>query len=91
MCCLSRRSGAIQLVFNDKIGIIYLRDGAIVQAETGNITGKDELDEIACWNSVEFAYDGSVASPVRAISRPWHEILIEAVLRSKQRKVTARN
>jgi hypothetical protein len=91
MCCLSRKSGAIQMVSAQKIGIVYLRDGAILQAETGDIKAKDALDEIVGWNAVEFAYDGSVTIPVWAINRPWHEIMIEAVLRRKQRKVTAQN
>ncbi len=91
MCCLSRKSGAIQLVSMQKIGIVYLRDGAILQAETGNIKGKNALDEIVGWDAVEFAYDGSVTIPVRAINRSWHEIMIEAVLRRKQRKVIAQN
>ena len=91
MCCLSRKSGAIQMVSAQKIGIVYLRDGAILQAETGDTKAKDALDEIVGWNAVEFAYDGSVTIPVRAITRSWHEIMIEAVLRRKQRKVTAQN
>jgi uncharacterized protein DUF4388 len=91
MCCLSRKSGAIQMVFGEKIGLVYLQDGAILQAETGSANGKDALYDMATWNWVEFAYDGSVTAPVRSITRPWHEILIEAVLRGKQRKVTARN
>jgi hypothetical protein len=90
MCCLSRKSGAIQMVFGQRIGIVYLRDGAILQAEVGNAKAKDALNEIVGWNAVEFAYDGSVTIPVRSITRSWHEVLIEAVLRSKQRKVTAR-
>ena len=91
MCCLSRKSGAVQMVSAEKIGIVYLRDGAILQAETGDTKAKDALDEIVGWTAVEFAYDGSVTIPVRAINRPWHEIMIEAVLRRKQRKVTAQN
>ena len=89
MCCLSRKSGAIQMVAPEKIGIVYLRDGAILQAETGNAKAREALDEIVGWNAVEFAYDSSVTIPVRAINRSWHEIMIEAVLRRKQRKVTA--
>jgi hypothetical protein len=91
MCCLSRKSGAIQMVFGDNIGIVYLRDGAILDAETGSAKARDALNEIVGWNAVEFAYDGSVTIPVRSITRSWHEVLIEAVLRSKQRKVTARH
>jgi hypothetical protein len=91
MCCLARKSGAIQMVFDQKIGLVYLRDGAIAHAETPRTNAKDALYEMAGWNAVEFAYDGSVTMPIRSITRPWHEILIEAVLRSKQRKVTARS
>ena len=91
MCCLSRKSGAIQMVFGEKIGIVYLREGAIVQAETARANGKDALYEMAVWNAVEFAYDGSVTIPERSITRPWHELLIEAIVRDKQRKVAARN
>jgi hypothetical protein len=91
MCCLSRKSGAVQMVSAQKIGIVYLRDGAILQAETGNAKAKDALDEIVGWNAVEFAYDGSVTIPVRAINRSWHEVMIEAVLRRKQRRVIAQN
>jgi uncharacterized protein DUF4388 len=88
MCCLSRKSGAIQMLFAQKIGIVYLHDGAILQAETGNAKAKDALDEIVGWNAVEFAFDSSVTIPVRAITRSWHEVMIEAVVRRKQRKVT---
>jgi hypothetical protein len=91
MCCLSGKSGAIQMVSAEKIGIVYLRDGAILEAETGNAKAKDALYEIVGWNAVEFAYDGSVTIPVRAITRSWHEIMIEAVLRRKQRKVTTQS
>lgn len=91
MCCMSRRSGAIQMVCAEKIGVVYLREGSILQAETDNAQAKDALSEIAGWSAVEFAYDNSVTIPVRAITRTWHEVLIEAVLRSKQRKVTPRN
>lgn len=91
MCCLSRKSGAIQMVTAQKIGVVYLADGAIIQAETGNAKARDALEEIIGWSAVEFAYDGSVTVPVRAITRSWHEVMIEAVLRRKQRKVTAQN
>jgi hypothetical protein len=91
MCCLSRKSGAIQMISGEKIGIVYLREGAIVQVETARASGKDALYELAVWNAVEFAYDGSVTIPERSITRPWHELLIEAIVRDKQRKVAARN
>lgn len=79
MCCLSRRSGAIQMVTGNKSGIAYLRQGQIIHAETASMHGKSALEEIVSWQLVEFAYDRTVRAPLETISLPWHEVLIDAV------------
>lgn len=86
MCCLSRRSGAIQMVKGSKSGIAFLRDGQIVHAETTGERGRDALSEIVEWQYVEFAYDRTVRPPAETITLPWDEVLIEAVERHKQGK-----
>jgi hypothetical protein len=87
MCCLSRRSGAIQMVRDKKSGIAFLRGGTIVHAETTTARGKEALFEIAAWEYVEFAYDRTVLPPVETIALPWDEVLIDAVERQKLRKL----
>jgi Domain of unknown function (DUF4388) len=87
MCCLSRRSGAIQMVRDKKSGIAFLRAGTIVHAETTAARGKEALFEIATWEYVEFAYDRTVQPPVETIAPPWDEVLIDAVERQKLRKL----
>jgi len=79
MCCLSRRSGALQMVKEAKNGLVFLRDGRIVHAETAAARGSDALAEIAKWKFVEFAYEQSVRTPLETITEPWDEILIELV------------
>jgi hypothetical protein len=79
MCCLSRRSGALQMVKENKSGIVFLRGGKIVHAETTVGRGKDALLEIVDWEFVEFAYDKTVRPPVETITVPWHELLIDAL------------
>jgi hypothetical protein len=86
MCCLSRRSGAIQMVADDLSGLVFLRAGKIVHAETTSERGKEALYEIAAWDRVEFAYERSVRPPMETIAMPWHEILIAAVARNKEEK-----
>jgi hypothetical protein len=88
MCCLSRRSGAIQMVRGAKNGIVFLRGGAIVHAETTAGRGKEALFEIATWEYVEFAYDRTVRPPAETIPVPWDEVLIDAVERQKLHKLT---
>jgi len=84
MCCLSRFSGAIQLVRGDKSGLIYLRAGQIVHAETTAIRGQHALFEIVSWEYVEFAYERSVRAPLESVTLPWDELLIEAIDQQKE-------
>jgi DNA-binding response OmpR family regulator len=85
MCCLSWRSGAVQIVKETQSGIVFLRDGRIVHAESAIARGTDALLEIARWNWVEFAYDESVRAP-ETISIPWDEALTQEVIRHEEEK-----
>jgi hypothetical protein len=79
MCCLSGRSGAVQLVKGSKTAVVFLLSGRIVHAERGAARGQAALAEIASWEAVEFAYDYSVRAPAQPIVVPWHEALITAI------------
>ena len=83
MCCLSRRSGALQLVKDNRSGILFLKHGAIVHAETTGGRGKDAFFEVAGWGRIEFAYDRSVRPPVETIREPWDQLLIGYIERSR--------
>ena len=90
MCCLSRRNGAIQTVKENKSGIVFLRGGKIVHAETTAARGQAALFEIVGWDLVEFAYDRTVRPPVETIAKKWHGALIDAVEYNKQLKAQKR-
>lgn len=83
MCCLTRRNGALQMVRQDKNGLVFLRKGKIIHAETDSACGRDALFEIVSWKYVEFAYERSVRPPSETIDTPWDEILIDATNRAK--------
>jgi CheY-like chemotaxis protein len=85
MCCLSKRSGGVQIVKGAQMGIVYLRDGTIVHAEGAVRRGTEALLEIAGWGDIEFAYDSSVRA-AETISTPWDEALVRAVLRHQKGK-----
>jgi CheY-like chemotaxis protein len=87
MCCLSRRSGAVQLVKGSKTAVVYLRNGDIVHAERGTARGADAVYEIVPWEAVEFAYDQTVRAPIPTINTPWAETIITAVGRRKSQVV----
>jgi hypothetical protein len=75
MCCLSRRSGALQMVKENRSGIVYLRGGELVHAETTAARGNQAVREIVDWEFVEFAYDKTVRPPVETITSRWDELL----------------
>jgi CheY-like chemotaxis protein len=83
MCCLSRRSGALQLVKEAKSGFVFLRNGKIMHAETNMLRGRAALAEMLSWNLVEFAYERNVRPPLETITEPWDAILIDIVGESK--------
>ena len=83
MCCLSLRSGAVQLVKGSKTAIVYLLSGRIIHAERGAARGADALYELVAWEAIEFAYDYSVRAPVQTITTSWDEAVIAAVSRRK--------
>ncbi len=87
MCCLSGRSGAIQLVKGSRTAVVYLLNGRIVHAERGVARGADALFELVPWEAVEFAYDYSVRAPVQTITAGWDEAVIAAVTRRKAQVV----
>jgi CheY-like chemotaxis protein len=77
MCCLSRRNGAVQMVKDSRNGLVFLRNGRLVHAETTAARGRDALAEIVSWKFVEFAYERSVRPPLETIKSAWDETLIE--------------
>ena len=78
MCCLSKRSGAVQIVSEGKSGIVFLCEGKIVHAEGAITCGTEALLEIVGWGDIEFAYDATVRAS-ETIEIPWDEALIQAV------------
>jgi len=83
MCCLSRRNGAVQTVKEGRSGIVFLRGGQIVHAETTADRGKAALFAMVDWEFVEFAYDRTVRPPVETIDKKWDEVLLEAAVRNE--------
>lgn len=89
MCCLSGRSGAVQIVKQTGSGIVYLRAGKIVHAEGAATRGPEALREIAAWDLVEFAYDSAIGASSETISIPWDGALAGAVVRQTEEKPAA--
>ena len=89
MCCLSGRSGALQMVSGANVGTIYLRDGQVVHSETGTEYGNDALVEIVSWGEIEFAYDRAACPGVETVSKAWNALLLDALEEGRRRALPA--
>ncbi len=84
MCCLAGRSGALQMVRGSRVGNVYLRNGAIVHAETSGIRGYPALVEIASWGEIEFAYDRAMTAVSESLSGRWDQLLNDTLEENKR-------
>jgi CheY-like chemotaxis protein len=86
MCCLSGKSGGVQLVAGAQSGAVYLRNGELRGAETGRARGLEALYEMLRWGYAEFAYDPSSSPPEQTIDIGWDAALIEVVMREREER-----
>ena len=84
MCCLSGKSGAVQLVAGAETGLVYLRNGELRDAETARARGLEAIYEMLHWGQVEFAYDANASPTEHSIDIGWDAALIEVVMRERE-------
>jgi CheY-like chemotaxis protein len=91
MFCLSRKSGALQMVKGNQNSLVYLQDGELLDAETAQSRGLDAIYEIVGWDYVEFAHDAGTSPNETTIKVAWDTALVDAVLRRKKAKAYDRH
>lgn len=77
--CLGRMKTALSVSKDEMEGVIYFQDGEIVHASCGSQVGEEALFAILGWEGGDFTTLSGAEAPRRTISRPWQELLIEAM------------
>lgn len=83
MCCLSGKSGALQMVAGEEMGMVFLRHGELRHAATARAQGLDALYEMLFCGPSEFAYDRSASPTEKTIEIGWDVALIEIATRKR--------
>ena len=84
MCCLSGKTGALELIAGQETGVVLLRNGELRHAETSRSRGLDAIYEMLRWGYVRFAYDANAQPAEQTIDIGWDAALIEAVMRERE-------
>lgn len=75
---LNRFSGCIDVQFEGRRGLIFLKDGEIVHAEQGGVTGDIAFYEILSWPGGRFGIQENVATTRSTIKKSWQFLILEA-------------
>ena len=79
MECLSRHSLILELVAGARRGRIYIRSGALIHAECGEITGEAGLQQLLSLTGGEFHHRPFVEPARETLEGSWEFLLLEAV------------
>jgi CheY-like chemotaxis protein len=78
MECLSRHSLILEVSARATRGRLYIREGALVHAEFGELTGEPALQELLILASGEFHHRAFAEPPRQTLEGSWEFLLMEA-------------
>lgn len=78
MLCMGRRDMRVGVRTRDVQGSIFIKDGEIVHAESGDRVGTDVLLELLALPQAQISTDPGEQAPAVTISQPWRELTEEA-------------
>ena len=81
LCCISKRTGRLQIARGAERGVLYLRSGQIIQAVSGELTGEEAAYQIIGWSSGQFSFDDGLQPETQTIQSGWEHVIMEAVRR----------
>jgi hypothetical protein len=84
---VSGKSGVFHLTNGDLEGRIFLKDGKIVHAELGELSGEEAVYELAIWKQGEFRFDAGAEHPRPTIQKSNTSLLMEAARRLDEWRV----
>lgn len=87
---VSGKTGMFMLVRGPERGLIYLRNGRIVHAELGPLTGEEAVYALAIWSTGDFQFTPGKETEATTIDKTNTSLLMEAARRLDEWKVLAR-
>src|SRR5690349_17758735 len=87
---VSGKTGMFMLVRGSERGYIYLRNGKIVHAELGSLTGEEAVYALAIWSTGDFQFTPGKETESVSIEKTNTSLLMEAARRLDEWKVLGR-
>jgi predicted regulator of Ras-like GTPase activity (Roadblock/LC7/MglB family) len=87
----NRDSGCLIVEHLGRNGMIFLREGEVLHAEQGALSGEEAFYEIMSWAGGRFRTEPKVATTSRSINQPLGFLILEAFRRLDESKVMGKS
>lgn len=84
--CEERNQAQLILNFQGQTGTIFFRDGEMIHAEAGGVTGEEAVYELLGWEDGSFQLKMGAEPSLRTIDTPWSGIILEGMRRIDESK-----
>ena len=81
MCCVSKRTGRLQIARQTERGVLYLHGGQIIHAASGTLEGEAAAYQIIGWSAGQFSFEEGVQPEEHSIQAGWEHLIMEGVRR----------
>jgi formylglycine-generating enzyme required for sulfatase activity/CheY-like chemotaxis protein len=85
MCCIGKRTGLLQIARGAGRGVLYLQQGQIIEAATGDLEAEEAAYEIIGWSNGQFSFEEGVQPEAQTIHAGWEHLVLEGVRRRDER------
>jgi hypothetical protein len=87
----NRFSGSFRIRHDDRVGVIFFRDGEVVHAEQGEQVGEEAFCAILEWQGGTFDAEPNVVAAHRTIQKSCQHLLLDAHRRIDERRARGGN
>ena len=82
--CNQRKTGRLKVVYPVGPGHFYLKSGAVVHAEFGDLRGIDAIYFALTQPNASFTFSAAFEPPEQTINQPWTSVVLEGLRRMDQ-------
>jgi hypothetical protein len=82
--CNQRKTGRLKVVYPVGPGQFYLKSGAVVHAEFGDLRGIDAIYFALTQPNASFTFSAAFEPPEQTINQPWTSVVLEGLRRMDQ-------
>src|SRR6185436_1053250 len=82
--CNQRKTGRLKVVYPIGHGLFYLKAGAVVHAQFGELRGIDAVYFALTQPNASFTFNAACEPPEQTINHPWTSVVLEGLRRMDQ-------